>query len=300
MSEEKTLEGLILKGVGGFYYVESGSNVYECKARGLFRKSGTTPLAGDRCRITVRDGGYCTIDTIEPRKNRLVRPAVANIDTLFIVAASVKPSPSYTVIDRMTAMAEQNGIQPVIVVTKLDLSGAGELCAVYRLAGFEVVEIDYRTGAGLERIRGLMRDKISAFAGNSGVGKSTLLNAIEPDLLLETGDISEKLGRGRHTTRSVELFTLSFGGRIADTPGFASFEGELVMNIEKEQLQYCFREFERYIPDCRFTGCAHLKEKGCAVLEAVERGEIARSRHDSYRLLYEEAKNIKPWEKKQG
>lgn len=298
MSEEKTLRGIILKGVGGFYYVECGDKIYECKARGAFRKRGITPLAGDRCRVTVREDSYCTIDEIEPRKNCLVRPAVANIDTLFIVAASVKPSPSYTVIDRMTAMAEKNDIQPIIVVTKLDLSGADELCAVYRLAGFEVVEIDYRVGAGIDRIRDLMRDKISAFAGNSGVGKSTLLNAIEPKLLLETGDISEKLGRGRHTTRSVELFSLSFGGRIADTPGFASFDGELVMNIEKEQLQYCFKEFERYIPDCRFTGCAHIREKGCAVLEAVRQGEIASSRHNSYCLMYEEAKNIKPWEQR--
>ena len=298
MGGREPSEGLIIKGVGGFYYVEADGVIYECKARGVFRKRGITPLAGDRCLITTREDSYSSIDEILPRRNSLIRPAVANIDRLFIVVSAVRPSPNLTVIDRMTAMAEDLEIEPIIVFTKLDIASADETRDIYARAGYETVDIDYATGSGIERMRELMRDKISAFAGNSGVGKSTLLNAIVPELSQETGEISDKLGRGRHTTRSVELFTLPFGGRIADTPGFASFEGELLYIIDKEQLQYCFREFEPYLGECRFTGCAHLCEKGCAVVQAVSEGKIAPSRHESYCVMYDEAKNNKPWEQK--
>ncbi len=300
MSENVNVNGLIIKGIGGFYYVEAAGHIYECKARGVFRRRGITPLAGDRCTITVKDGEYSVIESIEQRSNSLLRPAVANLDRLFIVISSVSPSPNLQVVDRMTAIAEHEGIEPVIVLTKLDLGNLSSVREIYDRAGFTVVSVDYDSGDGIDEIRTLLKDKISAFAGNSGVGKSTLLNAVCPELKQETGQVSEKLGRGRHTTRTVELFTLPFGGRIADTPGFSSFEGELLTVITTDELPDCYREFADYIGGCRFTSCAHVKEKGCAVVEAVRNGEISPSRHESYCVMYEEAKSIKPWENKEN
>ncbi len=292
------LEGIIVKGIGGFYYVEAADRIYECKARGVFRLQELVPTVGDRCCITLSDDGKGVIDSILPRRNIFVRPAVANLDKMFVVASMKDPAPNMLVIDRVVAAAEYADVEPVIVLTKTDLASCERVREIYSKAGLAVISVDYRTGEGVEEVRRQMTGCFSAFAGNTGVGKSTLLNAIDPSLRQKTGDISRKLGRGRHTTREVELFRLPFGGMIADTPGFSSFDGELGAVIEKEQLQYCFREFEEHIGSCRFVSCAHVCEKGCSVLSAVKAGQIAATRHESYVAMYEEAKQIRPWETK--
>jgi len=296
MSEK--LNGIIVKGIGGFYYVEAAERIYECKARGVFRLHELTPTVGDRCVIAVSDDGSAVIDSIEERRNIFVRPAVANLDKLFVVVSAVQPSPNALVIDRMIAAAEYADVEPIVVLTKTDLAPCDAIRETYETTGLKVISINYQTGEGIEEVRRELTGCASAFAGNSGVGKSTLLNAIDPNLSLRTGHISRKLGRGRHTTREVELFRLDFGGMIADTPGFSSFDGEVGAVIEKDQLQYCFREFDEYLGSCQFVSCAHLCEKGCAVIAALKAGKIARSRHESYVAMYEEAKNIKPWENK--
>ena len=290
--------GIIVKGIGGFYYVETAEGIFECKARGLFRLQELVPTVGDRCVINVSEDGSAVIDSIEERRNIFVRPAVANLDKLFVVVASRDPAPSMLVIDRVVAAAEYADVEPVIVLTKTDLAPCDQVREVYEKAGLKVIAVNYGTGSGLDEVRAELTDCFSAFAGNSGVGKSTLLNAIDPTLSQKTAGISRKLGRGRHTTREVELFRLPFGGMIADTPGFSSFDGEVGAVIEKDQLQYCFREFGQHIGQCRFVSCAHLCEKGCSVIAALKAGEIARSRHESYVAMYEEAKAIKPWENK--
>jgi len=292
------LDGIIVKGIGGFYYVEAADRIYECKARGLFRLQELVPTVGDRCVITVSDDGSAVIDSINPRRNIFVRPAVANLDKMFVVASMKDPAPNMLVIDRVVAAAEYADVEPVIVLTKTDLAPCDKVRDIYLKTGMTVITIDYSTSEGIDRVRSEMTGCFSAFAGNSGVGKSTLLNAIDPTLRQKTGDISRKLGRGRHTTREVELFRLPFGGMIADTPGFSSFDGEVGAVIEKDQLQYCFREFGEHIGTCRFASCAHVCEKGCSVIAAVKGGTIAKTRHESYVAMYEEAKLIKPWENK--
>ncbi len=290
--------GIIVKGIGGFYYVEAADRIYECKARGLFRLQELVPTVGDNCVISVSDDGSAVIDSIEERRNIFVRPAVANLDKLFVVVSMRDPYPNMLVTDRMVAAAEYADVEPIIVLTKTDLVPGDDIRSIYEKTGLKVISVNYQTGEGIDRVREELTDCFSAFAGNSGVGKSTLLNAVEPGLSQKTAGISRKLGRGRHTTREVELFRLSFGGMIADTPGFSSFDGEVGAVIEKDQLQYCFREFEPYLGECRFASCAHLCEKGCQVIAALKAGEIAKSRHESYVAMYEEAKNIKPWENK--
>lgn len=294
------LNGTIVKGIGGFYYVEAAGRIYECKARGVFRLHELVPTVGDHCEITVNDDGYALIESISERRNIFVRPAVANLDKLFVVVSARDPSPNTLVIDRVVAAAEYSDVEPIIVLTKTDLAPADEIREVYQKAGIKVITVNYQTGEGIQLVRDELTRCTSAFAGNSGVGKSTLLNAVDPTLRQKTADISRKLGRGRHTTREVELFRLPFGGMIADTPGFSSFDGEVGAVIEKDQLQYCFREFEPYLGECRFVSCAHLCEKGCAVLAGLKAGCIAKSRHESYLAMYEEAKNIKPWENKKS
>ncbi len=291
-----TFEGIIIKGIGGFYYVEVAETVYECKARGVFRKQNITPTVGDRCIIEVPETGFASIAEILPRKNILIRPTLANLDKLIIVVSACRPKPNYLIIDRLTSSAEDKGIKPVVVITKADLAPIDELYDVYSKACIETIAIDYRTGEGIDKVRDELKNCISGFAGNSGVGKSTLINAVEPKLKLATGEISDKLGRGRHTTRSAELFNLSFGGKIADTPGFASFDGDFGEPINKDNLQFCFPEFESYIGKCKFTSCAHLCERGCEIVSAVERGEISSQRHESYCTLYREAKERKEWQ----
>lgn len=292
------MEGIILKGIGGFYYVESANGIYECKARGLFRKQGITPLAGDKVEFTPIDDQKGSIDKIFPRKNFLTRPAVSNLDRLFIVVSVSDPAPNYFIIDKTIAAAENKEIEPVIVITKTDIENPDEIYNIYKSVGFPVVLFSAVSGIGSEEILKLLENKVSAFTGNSGVGKSSLLNRIFPSLDLATGETSKKLGRGRHTTRQVELYNLA-NGYVADTPGFSAFEFERFEIIEKENLQYCFREFSDYIGNCKFiSDCSHTCEKGCAVIEAVENGKINLSRHKSYIQMYDEVKNISKWQLK--
>ena len=287
-------EGYITKGIGGFYYVKAGDRMLECKAKGIFRKRNITPVAGDKA-VVEEEAGSWVIAEILPRKNVFVRPPIANLDVLFIVASTTQPTPSTLVLDKLSAIAADKGVQPVLIITKSDLAGAEKLKNAYALSPLPVIVADHVSGEGLDDIRGWIEGRLCAFCGNSGVGKSTLLNALLPDLSRETGSISQKLGRGRHTTREVEIFE-AFGGLVADTPGFASLDTGRACYIPKENLQYAFPEFEDYIPRCRFTGCSHRSEAGCAVREAVEAGEISPTRYESYLAMYDEVKDIKDWE----
>ena len=292
-------EGIIIKGIGGFYYVEAAGEIFECKARGVFRKSGIKPLAGDRVTISVNDNAENTIDEIHERSSVLVRPPVANIDRLFIVSSVCEPKPVLLIIDRLTALAVSKGIEPIVVFTKNDLESADEYIEIYKKAGIKVFAVSCVTGEGVDAVKAELKGHISTFCGNSGVGKSSLLNVIDPKLCLKTGEISDKLGRGRHTTRHSELFKVE-GGYVADTPGFSSFETEENELILKDDLPYTFKEFEPYIGQCKFTSCLHVKDKGCRILQAVEKGEIPATRHESYCFMMEEAKNIKEWELKKN
>lgn len=291
----KSLNGLITKGIGGFYYVETAEGIYECKAKGKFRKERISPLAGDKVIITVNEGMENTIDKIENRKNVLKRPPVANIDCLLIVVSSCEPAPNTFVIDKLTVLAEKNGIEPAIVITKTDLKNADEIKSIYSKTPYRIFEVSNGEENSLDEIKAFLSGKLTAFTGNSGVGKSTLLNRLCPTLLLETGKISDKLGRGRHTTRQAEIFHIG-DGLVIDTAGFSSIDFIGTDAILKDDLQFYFPEFQQYLTDCRFTGCAHLSEKGCKICELVYEGKISRSRHENYVALYNEAKNIKEWE----
>ena len=294
--EETGLQGRILKATGGFYYVLSGAVLYECRARGLFRKNGVSPLVGDWVEIEESAGEKGYITQILNRKNSLIRPPLANLDQLFLVVSVADPQPNLLVLDKLIAIAEYKKIEPLLIVTKTDLGEWESLASLYQKAGFQVFCTGLDSDSDLEPLRRAMEGKISAFCGNSGVGKSSLLNRLDSRLDLSTAQISQKLGRGRHTTRHVQLYPVSNGGYIADTPGFSSLDLERYEVILKDQLQYCFREFEPYWNQCRFTGCSHTKESGYALLAALEKGEISPSRHASYCTLYEAAKNIREWE----
>lgn len=296
MGMNDKLNGMILKAVGGLYYVESPEGIFECKARGIFRKQNISPCAGDMVLLSDISENTAVVDKILPRKNSLIRPPLANLDYIVFVTSTCEPAPNLTLLDKFLAIAEFKGIKSIIAVTKLDLQKNASLKDIYRNSGAEFLEIDYDEPASYMRLYDMLAGKVSAFTGNTGVGKSTLLNHIDKRLELKTGEISQKLGRGRHTTRNVELYKLDNGGYIADTPGFSTFETQKYDIIMKDKLAGCFPEFVEYQGKCRFPDCAHIKEKGCAVLEAVERGEIPKSRHDSYVEMYEEAKNIKEWE----
>lgn len=278
----------IVKGIGGFYYVKTADGVVECKAKGIFRKRGITPVAGDYVAIQ-KEAGTWVITEILPRKNVFVRPPVANVDQFFIVASTVQPVPSTLVIDKLSAIAVDRDAQPILVITKGDLHGPDELEQCYRTAGFPVLCVNAASGQGLDDVRAMLAGKLSVFSGNSGVGKSTLLGALMPGLHLETGEISQKLGRGRHTTREVVLYE-AYGGLVADTPGFASLDMARAAAIPKENLELAFPDIARLFGQCRFTGCSHLSETGCAVREAVQKGEISRTRYESYVAMYEQAK----------
>lgn len=287
-----------MKATGGFYYVQCGDALIECRARGLFRKNGISPLVGDWVAIEPAGEGKGYVTEIIGRRNSLVRPPLANLDQLFLVVSVADPYPNLLVLDKLIAIAEHKQIEPMLVITKTDLGDWKALAETYEKAGFRVFCTGLDNDADLDALRQAMAGKISGFCGNSGVGKSSLLNRIDERLQLSTAQISQKLGRGRHTTRHVQLYPVADGGCIADTPGFSSMDLERYEIILKDQLQHCFREFEPYLDGCRFTGCSHTKEKGCAVLQAVEEGAIAKSRHESYLALYEDAKNIKEWEVK--
>ena len=290
------IEGRIQKALSGFYYVDTGSEVLTCRARGKFRKDGVSPLVGDRVEVRELGNGEGFVERICPRKNAFARPAVANIDQLVIIGSGAIPRTDPFLIDRVAAIAALKGCEAIILLNKCDLDRADDLYDLYRAAGFQTLRVSAETGEGLEELKPLIAGKLSAFTGNSGVGKSSILNALDPAFDLKVGEISEALGRGRHTTRHVELFKLSCGAEIVDSPGFSSFETD-ELNLEwKHRLPETFREFAPYLGQCRFVGCSHTKEKGCAVLEAIRRGDIQKKRHESYLRLYEELKPLKDWQ----
>lgn len=283
--------GIITRSVGGLYTVESSDGVYECKARGIFRNRGISPCVGDKVKF---DNGV--IEEIGERKNCLIRPPLANLDQLIFVVSMAEPSPNLLILDKFIAVAEYQHIEPVIAVTKVDLADCGMIESIYQNAGIKLCIVDYESDDPAAEMRDLLENRISAFTGNSGVGKSTLLNSVCDKFEIPTGEISRKLGRGRHTTRHAELYKLPFGGYIADTPGFSTFETNKYNIIKKEELCGCFREFEKFEGECRFRDCSHTKEKGCRIIQAADEGEIANSRHENYCVMYEEAKQIKEWE----
>lgn len=289
------MEGTILKGIGGFYYVDTAEGVIECKARGKFRRTVGKPVVGDRVRLQLQADGTGFLMEIYPRKTVLIRPPVANIEVLAAVASAAPPQTEPFLIDKVLAIAEHKGMETLVVINKTDLDTADALFAVYEQADIEVFRVSAETGEGIEALRERLAGRISAFAGNSGVGKSSLLNRLDPSLGAQVGAISGRIGRGKHTTRHVELVPFA-GGYLADTPGFSSFDTEQMDLVLRDELQYAFREFAPYLGKCRFTGCAHVCEKGCAVLEAVEQGIIPRSRHESYVRLFESVKDLKEWE----
>ncbi|MBE6915432.1 MAG: ribosome small subunit-dependent GTPase A [Ruminococcaceae bacterium] len=296
----EVVKGRIIKGIGGFYYVDSGDRVYECRARGKFRKLGLKPCVGDWCEVQVVDETHGYLQELLPRKNELIRPHVCNLDALVIVVSQAPPVTDLFLIDRVSAIAVHYGMEVIICINKCDLSSGEDLAQLYESVGFRVVCVSGKTGEGVDLLKEAIAGKLSAFTGNSGVGKSTVINAISPALNLETGDINEKIGRGRHTTRHSELFRISHNTWIADTPGFSAFDTERMELITPEDLKHGFPEMERFEGMCAYQDCAHVKDRGCAVLQAVENGEIAKSRHDSYVKLYQSMKEIKSWERKES
>lgn len=295
-----TKNGIIIKAIGGFYFVEAPDGVFECKARGIFRKHEISPCCGDNVEIEFEDSDDGVITKIFERKNALIRPPLANLDQLFFVISTCEPAPNLTILDKFIAISEYKGISPLIVMTKIDLKLINEIFDIYSKAGISVFLVDNTTGDGSEKIKEKLVGKLSAFTGNTGVGKSSLMNNIFSDLSLDTNEISKKLGRGKHTTRHVELFKLEEGGYIADTPGFSTLETQKYDLILKEDLADCFIEFSEFSNKCRFQDCSHTREKGCAVIEAVKNGVISESRHNSYVTMYEEARLIKEWEHKKS
>ena len=287
-----------MKALSGFYYVDLSGETVTCRGRGKLRHQKVSPLVGDRVEITLCEDGTGAVEAVLPRRNELARPAVANIDQLVILCANVNPISDPYLIDRVCSVAEGKGCEVIVAVNKCDLDSGDALAKTYAAAGFPVLRLSAVTGEGIGELRELLQGKVSAFTGNSGVGKSSVLNALEPSFTIATGEVSDKLGRGRHTTRHVELFRVG-EALVADTPGFSSFDAERLDLLDKDALSASFREFRPYLEQCRFIGCSHTKEKGCAVLEAVHEGVIPQSRHDSYVRLYLEAKERKPWEEKQ-
>ena len=295
MSERRT--GRIVRSLSGFYEVQTPTGVVTCRGRGSLRRGRECPLTGDMVEITV-EGGKGMVERILPRKNSFIRPAVANVDALVVFAANVNPVTEPFLIDRVAAIAGDQGVEVYICINKCDLDPAVDLEHIYTRAGFPVIRASAQTGEGVARLRSLLSGKLTAFTGNTGVGKSSMLNALCPGLELATGQVSQKLGRGRHTTRHVELFALDENTYVADTPGFASFDTEQMEVILKENLQYAFRDFAPYLGNCQFHDCSHRAEPGCAVRQAVEAGEIEASRYKSYLQLYDQYSRIKEWERK--
>ena len=293
MSKMQT--GRILRSISGFYDVQTPQGIVTCRARGILRRGGSSPLTGDMAEISV-ERGKGMIERILPRKNGFIRPAVANIDALIVFAANVNPVTEPFLIDRVAAIAGDQEVQVILCINKCDLDPAVDLQRIYTNAGFPVICASAETGEGVEELRNLIRGKLTAFTGNSGVGKSSMLNCLCPELALPTGEVSEKLGRGRHTTRHVELYRLDADTYVADTPGFSSFDTDQMEVILKENLQYAFPDFGAYIGKCQFHDCTHRAEPGCAVREALKTGEIEITRYESYLQLYEKASQIKPWE----
>lgn len=293
--------GILRKVIAGFCYVEAGQFIYECKPRGSIKRKIGTILAGDTVEFSELPDKKGIIEAVVSRKNSLIRPPLANVDTLFIVSSYCTPSPNTLLIDRLTAIAEAKGIETVLVFNKSDLGDFSELVNTYELSGFKVFVVSVEEPQSLDSLREYLFSLkgISAFTGNSGVGKSSILNVLLPELSLKTGIVSEKLGRGKHTTREVELFKLPGSGYIADTPGFSSLDIERYEVVLKDELPGCFKEFGNYLTDCRFTSCTHIGEPGCAVKAAVEKGLIPKSRHENYITLYNEIKDLREWNLKE-
>lgn len=289
--------GRIIRSLSGFYDVQTSDGVITCRGRGSLRRTGESPLTGDMVEITV-EKGKGMIERILPRKNRFIRPAVANVDALVVFAANVNPITEPFLIDRVAAIAGDQGVPVYVCVNKCDLDPAVDLMRIYRNAGFSVIRASAETGEGVQKLHALIRGKLTAFTGNTGVGKSSMLNALCPALSLATGEVSEKLGRGRHTTRHVQLYCLGEDTFVADTPGFSSFDTDQMDMLLKENLQYTFGDFSPYLGNCQFHDCSHRSEPGCCVRMAVDAGNIEKTRYDSYLRLYEKAEQVKLWQRK--
>ena len=287
-------QGVVIKGIGGNYDVACEGQILRCRASAKIKHQKNLLAAGEYVELRITDdGGYITERL--PRRNGLIRPAIANIDQLVILCSQAPPVTDPYLIDKVTVVALYQGIQPVILLNKSDLHDSVDLYHAYQKAGFLVLRASAVTGEGVEEVKAMLAGKISAFTGNSAIGKSSILNRIDSRFGLQVGDMSEKIARGRHTTRHVELFQLDNGGFVADTPGFSTFDAVRMEKLTKENLQQYFPEIDRFFAQCRFSDCKHIKEPGCVVREAVEQGEIAKSRYESYCMLYEEVAAQKLW-----
>lgn len=281
-----TYQGRIIKGIGGFYYVDTAEGIIECRARGIFRKEKITPLVGDLVKISVDEISKTgAVEEILPRKNVLLRPPVANVTQMAVVVATANPRPNLLLLDKLIASAEYADIRPLICWNKTDIEAGEDLAELYEKAGFDVLLLSAETGQRVQELKEKLKDEVTVFAGNSGVGKSSLLNRIFGQEAFATGDVSARVERGKHTTRHSELAALPFGGYIIDTPGFGSFDLSL---LAPENVAALFREFGDYTQGCQFRDCSHTVEKGCKVLEAVADGKIAKSRHESFCALVQE------------
>ena len=293
MTVKKT--GRIIRSLSGFYDVQTADGVISCRGRGVLRKKGDCPLTGDIVEIAV-ENGKGMVEKILPRMNRFIRPAVANVDALVVFAANVNPVTEPFLIDRVAAIAGDQEVPVYICINKCDLDPAVDLVRIYQNAGFPLIRASAETGEGVDELRKLIDGKLTAFTGNTGVGKSSMLNALCPELSLATGEVSEKLGRGRHTTRHVQLYCLGTDTYVADTPGFSSFDTEQMDVLLKENLQYTFPDFAPFLGQCRYHDCSHRAEPDCSIRNAVQQGSVEKSRYDSYLRLYEKAEQVKLWE----
>lgn len=292
------INGIIYKALSGFYYVSTDEGEITCRARGKFRREKKPPLVGDNVEITESAPGEGIIETILPRRNAFIRPPVANVDQMVIIASAALPVTDPFLIDRIALIAVLNNCEPVICINKCDLDPADDLRAIYENCGFKTVAVSAEDGTGIDDLRKLLENQTSVFTGNSGVGKSSILNRLSPDFNIITAEVSEKLGRGRHTTRHIELYRLSEGAYIADTPGFSSFDTDILKESIAPEIVKAYPEFSPYLDNCRFPDCAHVKEKGCAVIDAAKKGEISSVRHENYVRLYNMAMSVKDWETK--
>lgn len=292
------MQGVILKGIGGFYYVDTQDGIVECKARGKFRHNDETPYVGDRVLIELTSENTGYLLEIFERKNMLIRPAISNIELLVIVASEAPPKTDLFLVDKVCAIAQNYSIDVCIFVNKTDIETGISFKEIYEKAGYKVILGSAKTGVGIDLLKDYTKGKVTCFTGNSAVGKSSILNQIDDRFDLKVGGMSEKIGRGKHTTRHVELLKVDSDTFVADTPGFSSFDTTKMDLVLKENLQHTFIEFEDYIGECQFTSCMHVCEKGCAVLKALDDSEISKSRHENYVKLYDSVKDMKPWEMK--